>query len=497
MSKLGVSDHAALNDPAAPHDNSLAKNALSLSELVFTSLACLAPLTLVIAVMPLHFLIGGSAVPGGFIVAGVVMILFGIGLTTMMKYVRNAGAFYAIITKGLGKEVGSAAAMVAVLAYNALQVSTYGAIGLYAGQTLGEIFGISAPWWLYAGVALLAVGFLGYRGIAASAKVLMVVLLCEMAALVILAFAIFVNTGHLELSAEPYAPTHVLTFQNGAMFGLVFGAFMGFESTAIYSEEVKGGTKTVRRATYIVVAFIAVFYSIMAFAIVTAYGTSGITDAATNHTDSLVTHLFSQYTGPVVAQIANVLLLFSAFAALLALHNASNRYVYALGREGLLPRRFGQTDPKTKSPRLAGTMQTIFAAVVILLCVIFNVDPYLGLLLWGSALGFLGIITLWALCSLAVVVYLRRNVPDAGLWRGTIAPLIAFVALTVVAVLVVVNFDLFSGGNPIVNLVVYILAAATAVAGVARALYLRSRRPETYAGLASTNLADAEDRNDR
>lgn len=494
MSQQAAMRQKRTSEPAGhgAHDNSLAKNALSLPELVFTSLATLAPLTLVVAVAPLHFLVGGAAVPGGYIVAAIVMALFAVGLTTMMRYVRNTGAFYAIITKGLGKEIGSAAALVAVVAYNALQVSTYGAIGLYAGDTVAHLFGISAPWWVYAGVALAAVAILGYRGITASAKVLVVVLTAEVLVLVVLAVSIFVSGGPEGFSAEPFAPGEVLTIPNGAMFGLIFGAFMGFESTAIYSEEVKGGAATVRRATYIVVAFIGLFYAAMAYAIVTAYGVSNIAEAAANDTAGLVTTLFGQYTPAFVVEIMNVLLLLSAFAALLALHNASNRYLYALGREGIVHRQFGNTHPTTKSPWLAGTTQSVFALVVLVLCVVLNVDPYLGLLLWGSALGFLGIIALWALCSLAIVVYLRRTAPEAGVWRTTIAPLLSFIALTGVAVLVVINFDLFSGGDPVVNTILFGLAVLAALAGVARALYLRARRPAVYAAMGM-NLAEAGD----
>lgn len=491
-----MTDHSPLIESTVPRGASdttgLAKNALSLPELIFTALATLAPLTLVVAVMPLHFFVGGPAVPGGYLVAAAVMALFAVGLTTMMKYVRNTGAFYAIITKGLGRETGSAAAMLALVAYNALQVSTYGALGLYAGDTVGRFFGIDAPWWLYAGVALAVVAFLGYRGITTSAKVLSVVLVCEMLVLVVLAIAIVVSGGEAGFSAEPLSPAVVFTFENGAMFGLIFGAFMGFESTAIYSEEVKGGAKTVRRATYAVVAFIGIFYAAMAYVIVTAYGVDRIAAAASEDPAGLVVVLFEKYTPAWLVDVTVVLLLLSAFAALLALHNASNRYLYSLGREGLLPRRFGTVNPRTRSPWVAGLAQSALAVVVLVLCVVLDIDPYLGLLLWGSALGFLGIIALWALCSLAVVVYLRRHHREAGLWRTTIAPLISFVALTVVLVLVIANFDLFSGGAPMVNEILIGLAVVAVIAGVARALYLRTRAPERFAVLGSVNVADAE-----
>lgn len=473
--------------------NGLAAGSLSQSDLVFTALATLAPLTLVAAVMPLHFFVGGPAVPGGFLVAAAVMALFAVGLTTMARYVRNTAAFYAIITRGLGREAGSAAALIAVVAYNALQVSTYGAFGLYAGDTAARFLGIDAPWWVFALVALAVVAFLGYRGITASAKVLTVVLISEIVVLVVLAAGVLIADGVSGFSVAPISPSIVLTIQNGAMFGLIFGAFMGFEATTIYSEEVKGGAQTVRRATFIVVAFIGLFYAVMAYIIVAAYGADTIAEAAESDTEGLVLVLFERYTPGWVLDLALPLLLLSAFAALLALHNASNRYVYALGRESLLPRIFGRTHPTTKSPWVSGVAQTIFALIVIVLCVVLDIDPYLGLLLWGSALGFVGIIALWATCSVAVLVYLRRHHPEVGLWKTTFAPATSAIALVGVLVLVLVNFDLFSGGEPLVNEVLLGFAFIALSAGVARALFLRIQRPEIYQGLGSINVATAED----
>ena len=471
-----------MSQPAA---NRLAQNALSLPELVFTVLATLAPLTLVAAVAPLHFLKGGAAVPGGYLVAAAVMGLFAVGFCTMTRYVRNTGAFYAIITQGLGPVTGAAAAGLAVVAYNALQVSTYGAIGYYAGTTAGRFFGIDLPWWVYAGVALAVVGFLGFRGITASAKVLAVVLTAEIAVLVVMAVAVSVSGGPEGFSAEPFEPSTVLSTQNSAMFALIFGAFMGFECTAIYSEEVKGGATTVRRATYVAVGFIGVFYAIVTYAIVTAYGASAIGAAAEADPAGLVLVVMGDYTAPWLLDVTEVLLLLSAFAALLALHNASNRYAYALGREGLLPRAFGRTHPRTQSPYIAGMAQSALALVVIVVFAAFGLDPYLGLLLWGSALGFLGIIILWALCSLAVMRYLRRNAADAGIWRTTVAPLLSFLALAVVVVLVFQNFDFLTAGGPVVNTILIVLAAGAMIAGAARAAVLRKNQPAVYRELGS------------
>ncbi|HEY0888635.1 MAG TPA: APC family permease [Nocardioides sp.] len=486
---------AALGEPTTT-GTGLARNALSLPELVFTAMAALAPLTLVATVMPLHFFVGGSAVPGGYLVAAVVMGLFAVGLTSVMRYIRNTGAFYAIIARGLGKEAGSASALLAVVAYNALQISTYGALGLYAQESAERLLGVDLPWWVWAGIGVVAVAVLGYRGITASAKVLTVVLTLEMVALVILAVCVFAEGGASGFSAESFSPSAVLDPSAGPMYGLIFGAFMGFESTAIYSEEASGGARTVRRATYLVVAVIGVFYAIMAYAVVTAYGAGNIADAASADPAGLVLALFDQQLPSWFGDVVSLLILLSAFAALLSLHNASNRYTYALGRERLIPSAFGRTHPRTSSPWVAGAAQTVAAIVVLVVCVALDVDPYLGLLLWGSALGFLGIIALWAMCALAVVVYMRRHHPEVGLWRTLIAPLTASIALAVVFAMVIRHFDLFSGGSPAVNTTLFVIAALAVVGGLARALYLRARARDVYDGLGTTNVATLEDLDD-
>lgn len=472
------------------NNTSLARGAMNLPELVLTALATLAPLTLVAAVMPLHFLVGGAAVPGGFLIAAGVMALFAVGLNTMLKYARSAGAFYLIIAKGMGRQVGTMSATLALLAYNALQVSTYGAIGVYAADSVARWTGIVLPWWAYGLAGLVLVAFFGFRGITASAKVLGVVLVLEVIALIVLAAAVLTSDKTGAVPMEAFNPSTVLRPETGAMFALIFGAFMGFESTAIYSEEVKGGVRTVRRATYIVVAFIGVFYGFMALVVVTAYGFDGIQTAATEDSSDLVVQLFALFTTPAVYETMNVLLILSAFAALLALHNVSNRYVYALGREAIIPRVFSHTHHKTSSPWLAGMAQSGVALLVLIVCIIGGIDPYDGLLLLGSAIGFLSIILLWALCSAAVLRYLRRNHPEEGLWRTTIAPVSALLGLVGATVLVVVHFDLYSGGDPRVNVAVFALTILAALGGLMRARYLKKRKPEIYAQLATKSGND-------
>jgi amino acid transporter len=62
--------------------------------------------------------------------------------------------------------------------------------------------------------------------------------------------------------------------------------------------------------------------------------------------------LFSM-ASPLVAEIATVLFMTSLFAAMVSFHNAVARYMFALGRERVLPAALARTEPSTGAPRAA------------------------------------------------------------------------------------------------------------------------------------------------
>jgi amino acid transporter len=223
---------------------------------------------------------------------------------------------------------------------------------------------------------------------------------------------------------------------------------------------------------------------------VTAYGATAIQAKAKADPVNLVVNLFSRYTPAVIVNAMHILLLGSAFAALLALHNVANRYFYSLGREHLLPGMLGVTHSKHRSPWLAGLTQSVLAALFIGLTLLFGVDPYLGLLLWGSALGLVGIIFLWALCSAAIFVYMRGRRCSEGLWQTKVAPLVAFLALTCVLMLAFDNVSFLTGATALVNNLLIGGGVLAFVFGIVGALRMRIRHPVRYERLAQGGRVD-------
>jgi amino acid transporter len=178
----------------------------------------------------------------------------------------------------------------------------------------------------------------------------------------------------------------------------------------------------------------------------------------------------------------HLLIVTSLFAAVLALHNATSRYLFALGREGLLARALGRTHPRHHSPYIASRVQIAIAAVVIAGFAIGGADPYLLLGTSMGGLGTLGIVALQAAAAAAVIGYFRRR-RDPRVWTTLIAPLAGAAGLITACVLIVHNYSALTGKKSgAVNDLPWLLLAA-AVAGFGYALWLRAVRPRVYAAI--------------
>jgi hypothetical protein len=70
-----------------------------------------------------------------------------------------------------------------------------------------------------------------------------------------------------------------------------------------------------------------------------------------------------------VADIANLLLITSVFAALLSFHNGVARYVFSLGRERVLPPALGRTGRGSSAPLAGSILQSLLALAVVLIFV--------------------------------------------------------------------------------------------------------------------------------
>ena len=481
-----------MSQPTATAPERLEHGALGTGSIVFFVVAAAAPLTVMAGIAPLAIMIGGISAPAGYLIAGAILTVFAVAFTAMSKYIHNAGAFYSYIARGLGKPAGLGAAALAVFSYNAIQIGLYGAFGYFAAATAKDLAGISLAWWAWAGAGIAVVWFFGYRSIHGGAKILGGLLIAETGVLALLAAAILAKGGAHGLSLASFAPAHVVTGGMGSVLALAFGAFIGFEATAIYREEARTPDRTVPRATYIAVGFLGLFYAFISWVIIQAFGNAGAVAVASKNPAGMFFAAMTTYVGTWATDLMRVLIVTSLFAALLAFHNAITRYTYALASEGALPRRLGHIHPVHKSPYIAGYVQTALAAAVVAGFAIAHADPYLQLLLWVNTPGVIGIVALQALAAFAVWRYFRRNQHTESAARTLVAPLAAGILLSGAALLIVWKIGLLTAASPAVNWTLIGSVPAVFALGAGYAIRMRHRRPAVYARLATTDV-DAED----
>lgn len=479
---------AATSTTSTREQHQLQRGSLGVFGVTFFVISAAAPLTAMAGGAPVAMLLGnGPGVPGAYIVAVLTLLVFAVGYTTMARHHTSTGAFYSYVTRGLRQQFGGAAAYLALLSYNAMQIGLWGLFGAAVTGFVSDEFGVSIDWWVFVLIGIAIVAVLGYRQIDLSVKVLSVLVAAEFLVVIVLAIVIAVKGGDFgttSLSVTPLTPSSLTSGSLPIALLFCFASFVGFEATAIYSEEAKDPKRTVPRATFLAVITIGVVYTAVTFLMVNGAGVGNIPGYIAKLADptTFLFDLSNSYIGSWFTTIMRLLFITSVFAAVLAFHNAVARYTYALGREGLLPEQAGRTHRTHQSPHVGSVAQTTVAVIVVAIFALAGQDPVLALFTWLTNLGTLGVIALMAASSFAVVAFfLCHRDLERNLLRTLVAPLVAGIALIAILWYAIANFGLLISAGGILVWLLPALLLVAAVLGAGASLVLRSRSPQLYA----------------
>ncbi|MEW2401238.1 APC family permease [Streptomyces sp. NPDC046862] len=480
--------------PHTTHDASpagrLKPDSLGVLGILFFVLSAQAPLTGIAGAVPISVALGnGAGTPAAYVAAGLVVLLFSIGFVAMGRHVVDAGAFYTYIGKGLGRTTGSGSAGVALFAYCAIQAAMYGLYGATVSGLVGHYAGVHVAWWVWTLATMVIVQVLGAAGIEMGARVLAVFVLAEFSILIAFALVSFSKGGGPDGLgfADSFSPRAALQGAPGVALMFAVASMFGFEATAIYGEEAREPRRTVPRATYLSVAVITCFFAFTSWMLVSAHGAASATAEAgkalesgdaTSFVFAPIAAQFGAWTGDVLP----VLLATSLFAGILAFHNSANRYLFSLGREGLLPHGLTAIN-RRHSPWVAGVVQSVIASALVMPFALLGKDPVLTLFSWFSGVAVLGIMLLYFLTSVSVVVYFRRSRADTRIWNTLVAPVLGAFGIAGAIWLIIENFTTLIGGDPTTAAWLQLTVPAVLVVGLVVARLTRRGR----------TIADAEE----
>jgi amino acid transporter len=462
---------------------SLRRNTLGVAGIVFLVLAAVAPLTGMVVVASLAIALGnGGGAPASFFIVAVILLLFAVGYAQMSKQLANAGGFYAFVVKGLGRTGGLIAGLIATLGYNFFVVGTIGTSGFFMQTIIAQLTGLDVSWYVWGLLSIAACFVMARQGVDFSSKILGVSLVLETLMLVVFDISVLVQTGYSWAAFSPAA-----VFSGSLPIGLLLAAtgFLGFEATALFSEEARRPLKTIPRATYTAIIAIAIILGVSTWAVVSATGVAQAQSTALKHLDSgdLLFSLINQYLGGPMTIVAEILLLVSLFAAMLAFHNSATRYLYSMGRARILPQWLARTRANG-SPAYAGLVQALFGAVVAGLFALGGLSPIATLVPAMLGFGTLAVLVLQALAAISIVVWFRRQ-HDPRWWSTFIAPGLGFLGLSTIVVLAIVHFDVVAGSSNPLILALPLLLVLAVIGGIVYSAILKRKKPEVYDALAT------------
>jgi amino acid transporter len=438
-----------------------------------------APLTVVAgSVVATYASTGVIGVPLSFLVLAVALAPLTVGYVAMSRHVPHPAIFYGLLARGLGGAAGVAAGAVALLSYNAIQLSLYGLFGI----TLEAFTGL--PWWVCALFAWAIVATLGLLRVDINATFFAWALIIEIAVVLLLDVASFSNPAGGTLSFAPLSSDNLFVDGLGGVLAFGIAAFIGYESGPAYAEEARNA-RSVAGATFGALGFVGVFYALSSWALAAAVGPGQVAGEAANDPGLVMTVLGDQYGSPVVA-IATLLLMSSIVAAMLSFHNGVARYVFGMAREHVLPRTLARigTGVRSGAPTAGSLLQSALALVVVLGVAIAGISP-IAMFTWLSAVAALGILLLLLATTMAALRFFSIDGHNEGVGTRRLAPIVGGLLGLAVLVVTVINLNSLLGAEEgswlpwILPIVVLVVGGVGLVWG----LMLRSRQPGTYAGI--------------
>jgi amino acid transporter len=335
-----------------------------LPEALGLSIAVVAPSVGMAFNVVLSVQVAGAAAPLTFLIGTVVMLVVALSFVAFSRRQPHAGAAYAYIAHAFGPWLGVAAGWTMLLAYLGYCTSMGGLIADFLITGLAEAGVHADAAALPIGVAaILVCAWLAWRDARTASRVMLVLELVSMAAILVLALAIFVhvNAAH-RWSSLPFRAHAAPGGMSALGYGLVFAilSFAGFEGAATLSEETEDPRRTVPLAMLGSVLGSGLFFVVVSYAVVLGFGTDRMSALAASQAP--LDELARTNIGPGFALALDLANTVSAFSCILGSLSAAARLLFALGRAGL-SRSLATVDSEHRTPARAVVVCTLVALV--------------------------------------------------------------------------------------------------------------------------------------
>ena len=389
----------------------------------------------------------GPAVLLSFLLAGFAALFSALSYAEMASSIPASGSSYSYAYVTMGEIVAWAVGWMLMLEYGVSVAAVAVGWGEYLNAFLSS-FGLAIPsqyanppgeggiFNIPAVIVILSCMVLLIRGASESARVNTIMVLLKIGILIF--FSVVAFTSFDGNNLEPFFPLGILGVTAAA--GQVFFSYIGFDAASTLGEEAKNPRRDLPFAIIGSLAIVTALYLIVTLAALGAQNWQLDIGAGG---EAVLSSIANKSVGGVWA--GNLIALgavISIFSVVLVVIYGQTRILFAIARDGLLPKVFARVSPRSQTP----VANTIIVSVLIAIPAAF---VSLGQLAEATSIGTLGA---FAIVNIGVIV-LRKRRPD--LPRGfkvPFFPLMPIVGLILIVVIV-------AGLDPVTWLVFFVWMA--------------------------------------
>jgi amino acid transporter len=397
---------------ADPHEGHL-KRALGVPSLVLFGLVYMVPLT-VFTTYGIVTQTSGGRVSLSYIFTLIAMIFTARSYARMAAAYPVAGSAYAYTQKTFGAPVGFLAGWSLLLDYLFLPMLNYLVIGLYLNAAVPGL-----PQWVIVVVTIAIVTVLNIIGIVQVARANFVIIAVQAIFIVVffvMAFIAISGLGTVDVMApfrgDGTAPGLGPVLAGSAILCL---SFLGFDAVSTLSEEAKDAKRDVPRAIMLATVICGIIFILLSVVSGLVFPSNKFADVDTGSTDVMLAaggqFLNVFFTAAYVA---------GALGSALTSQASVARILYAMGRDGVLPRKiFGHVSVRFSTP----TWAILVVSVVSLAAVWVDLATLSSVVSFGALVAF-------SVVNLSVLKHYFIDEGEKNVLNNLVLPLIGF-ALTV------------------------------------------------------------------
>ncbi len=312
----------------------------------------------------------GIASPFAILITAIGMLALAWIISRYAKRIHAAGALYDYVGEGFGRPTGLFAGWVYYGGAIMLTMAIGLAFGGFTSLTLLGVHGVDISWiWFTVGFWIVAWA-ISVLGVAISTRAQLVLALVSIAVVFGWALYVILKGGSDGFSLRPFNPGE--SDFSGITYGIVYAGliFVGFESAANLAEETAEPKRNIPRAIFYSVAAAGVFYVILSWALVLAFGLN-VGELLKSFPPLYVATGNPAFGGDTFSEIVQWLVVIDIAAVGLGTATGTTRGIFALARDRHLPSPLAAVHSRYKTPHVAATLLAL-AAIVVALVVRFS-----------------------------------------------------------------------------------------------------------------------------